>query len=262
MSLKKSWESEIIRQRKQLGDRLSLAIPGIPLKVHIPFAINALPVCGICKGGSRTKTVCRGQLGHTDLPWSDTCICITFDRTCFNQGLLKPNIQFEAEVTNMNIELLFMNTKSKTMPSCVTCKKMKYTRQLCRETFMHRTLPYCTSYVTLKDSSCRILDEVSDRHSVDECGHKMKSCGQTHVSLSYGGNEGISQGPSKSDTDADMTGFMDNINESHSFLCIVSDTSSSFEVSSIPFLDTSLFAGAIVLSFVCSFSVALYRFCS
>jgi hypothetical protein len=99
----------------------------------------------------------------------------------------------------------------------------------------------------------------------------MKSCGQTHVSLSYGGNEGISQGPSKSDNsggiytacaDADMTGFMDNINGSDSFLCIVSDTNSSFEVSSIPFLDTSLFAGAIVLSFVCSFSVALYRFCS
>jgi hypothetical protein len=233
--------SAIGEHSQGMATMLALSIPGFPSTIQIPFPNGMLPVCAICKNGFKSKAICRETKGHTDLPWSDTYVCITLDDTCFYQGSLKSNVQLTVEVNERRNDLSFIDGVDTKTPACVACKETKKQSTFCREMLSHRMLPYCTSYVTLKDTSISWGDlETGD----EESGKPVKTRKVEHPSTCSTGVRHVLAAKACDITDSGMKmdgmlvddhssglRFFDNMHDSRSFLCIVSATKWSIEVS-------------------------------
>mmetsp|Transcript_11219 Transcript_11219/g.16071 ORF Transcript_11219/g.16071 Transcript_11219/m.16071 type:complete len:307 (-) Transcript_11219:49-969(-) len=165
-----------------------------------------LPVCAKCKRHYKTRDICRIKFGHTDVPWTNTYICITLDDSCMNK---EDGTYISGNDTKLHAVVLppppsqpptgaqhSDNTRSDekatptyivntcldgTAPVCMACKQSNRTKAYCRKKMRHKELPWNTLFVLLK----------LQRQHVDTSG-----CGATTSVVGGGGagNEGDGDG--------------------------------------------------------------------
>ncbi len=129
-----------------------------------------LPVCAKCKRHYKTRDICRIKFGHTDVPWTNTFICITLEDSCVNSEdgtyvtgndvklnavVLPPplptSIPLSDETNQKCTPMYTVNTcLDGTAPVCMACKQSNRTKAYCRKKMRHKELPWNTLFVLLK----------------------------------------------------------------------------------------------------------------
>lgn len=138
--------------------------------------IISLSVCSKCKRHNKTRDICRIKYGHTDVPWTNTYICITIDKSCIDdddekyiirndhklyvvvlpsppqqQQLLDTNNNTNNNtITSNNNTYIANSCFDETTPVCLSCKQSNRTKAYCRKKFRHKELPWNTLFVMLK----------------------------------------------------------------------------------------------------------------
>jgi len=130
--------------------------------------VISLPVCDKCKRHYKTRDICRIKHGHTDVPWTNTYICITIDKSCIdNNGkyiirndhkLYVVNLPSPPQldnneknsITTMSNKYVVNSCLDEKAPVCLNCKQSNRSRAYCRKKFRHRELPWNTLFVMLK----------------------------------------------------------------------------------------------------------------
>jgi hypothetical protein len=122
----------------------------------------SLPVCAKCKKHCKTRDNCRIKYGHTEVPWTNSYICITIDESCI--GMDGKYIVEENDAAKLHAVVLSSPQTQSSLckkyevqtclddnaPVCSTCKSSNRTRAYCRKKFRHGELPWNTLYVVLK----------------------------------------------------------------------------------------------------------------
>lgn len=130
--------------------------------------VISLPVCAKCKRHYKTRENCRVKYMHTDVPWTNSFICITIDESCIgNDGtyivrndqnlhavvLLSPPLLQSAdnnEKQRRMTKYVVNSCLDGSAPVCLACKQSNRTKAYCRKKFRHRELPWNTLFVLLK----------------------------------------------------------------------------------------------------------------
>jgi hypothetical protein len=155
------------------------------------------------------------------------------------------NVKFTAVNSESRDDVVAVHIMNKEIPICVSCKEKNYKRELCREQLKHRRLPYCTSFITLKDISNSQGDKESSDTTSDYPNQPMGKCRFMTVSS----HPDIDGQREKSDPEINSidheavtetssnvgSSFLENIHQSRTFLCNISSSKSSFEVCMIGF---------------------------
>mmetsp|Transcript_6105 Transcript_6105/g.8882 ORF Transcript_6105/g.8882 Transcript_6105/m.8882 type:complete len:531 (+) Transcript_6105:271-1863(+) len=131
-------------------DYLKLKPPGFVNQISIPFPDRKLPVCLTCKRNYKTRELCRTRDQHSGLPWTTTYICITLEKSCFDeQNKLRENVKFEAKPLPIRQPYCFSHKLDSSTAICHACKEKNYTRHYCREKLKHRQLPWPSAYASM-----------------------------------------------------------------------------------------------------------------
>jgi hypothetical protein len=137
---------------------LRLTPPGFKHPIDVQFPPRCLPVCGRCKKNFKTREHCRGRDCHTDLPWCDTYVCVSLDKSCTDGNGKLLDGPFAAKVIPP-VGFTFKEDELDPLtPICAPCKDKNYTRTYCRQHKNHRQLPWSTVYVVVS------LDTNSEQH--------------------------------------------------------------------------------------------------
>jgi hypothetical protein len=148
--------SSYSNQRKN-SNVLRLTPPGFKHPIDVQFPPRCLPVCGRCKKNFKTREHCRGRDCHTDLPWCDTYVCVSLDKSCTDENGKLLDGPFVAKVIPpVDFTFKEQGELDPLTPICAPCKDKNYTRTYCRQHKNHRQLPWSTVYVivSLDPSSC------------------------------------------------------------------------------------------------------------
>lgn len=157
------------KKNKKNANILRLTIPGFNDEhpVDVRFPDRQLPVCERCKKNFKTRNYCRTRDCHTNLPWSDTFICITLDHACTIGGVCQPAAAGDDNNNGAtNGEKLYRGPMvAKSIPPlpffyegevvnpltniCRSCKDKNYTKTYCRSNKKHRQLPWGTVHVMI-----------------------------------------------------------------------------------------------------------------
>mmetsp|Transcript_17794 Transcript_17794/g.35672 ORF Transcript_17794/g.35672 Transcript_17794/m.35672 type:complete len:574 (+) Transcript_17794:223-1944(+) len=130
--------------------------------------VISLPVCAKCKRHYKTRENCRVKYMHTDVPWTNSFICITIDESCIGTDgtyIVRNDQKLHAVVlpSPPPLQSADNNEKQRRMtkyvvnscldgsaPVCLACKQSNRTKAYCRKKFRHRELPWNTLFVLLK----------------------------------------------------------------------------------------------------------------
>ena len=132
--------------------------------------VISLPVCAKCKRHYKTRENCRVKYMHTDVPWTNSFICITIDESCIGTDgtyiirndqklhavvlpspppLQSPDNNNEKQRRSMT-KYVVNSCLDGSAPVCLACKQSNRTKAYCRKKFRHRELPWNTLFVLLK----------------------------------------------------------------------------------------------------------------
>lgn len=233
----------------QTLDWMKLEAPGLPQPIDIPFPDRKLPVCEVCKKNYKTRELCRTRDGHTDLPWTKTFICITFEESCFDSdGNIRDN-KISAKALSTPQPYCYKKDIDSATPICACCKEKNYTRQYCREKLKHRQLPWGTVYVSLsidRKGSKKIAKEGSSTRRTSKegvsPGLKREAISDGVISPQSKKSRKIEEDDTvaKSSTDGatikeeheedkDNNNIFTKIDDSRTFLAVVSSQSCKYE---------------------------------
>jgi hypothetical protein len=133
--------------RRQISNVLRFTPLGFKHPIDVQFPPRCLPVCGRCKKNFKTREHCRGRDCHTDLPWCDTYVCVSLDKSCTDGNGKLLDGPFTAKVIPP-VGFTFKEDELDPLtPICAPCKDKNYTRTYCRQNKNHRQLPWSTVYV-------------------------------------------------------------------------------------------------------------------
>lgn len=150
----------------------------------------SLPVCTKCKKNYKTRDICRMKLEHTDVPWTNSYICITLHESCVGvdgqyvvaannddkesggiytvvvspehndsvQQQKQPPFQQQqpqqqqqqSQKKKKRQQYQVQTHFDSKTPVCSACKLSKRTMTYCRKKMHHKDLPWNTLYVMLK----------------------------------------------------------------------------------------------------------------
>jgi len=141
-----------VGKEETVEHKITLHFPGMPRPFDAPFPERRLPVCDRCKRNYKSRDLCRTRDGHKTLPWTNTYIAITVDKSAVIEEedgtMTYADIPLKGELMDTPLMCLGPADGSmKSEPICKVCREKNYTRDYCRNTCKHTTPPWSTTYI-------------------------------------------------------------------------------------------------------------------